>query len=155
MSAMAMTVAPAVHGSTRTAVRLEAARLEAVRQVRVLPARVGPARVGPARVRHTEPGTPPAPLRLTVRGRAVVWLLGCALAAGVGGAAASAQADGPIGATEVRRVVVAPGDTLWQIAAGVAAPHEDVRDVVLQLIALNELPSGGLQAGQTIVVPVG
>lgn len=97
----------------------------------------------------------PAPLRLTPRGRAVVWLLGIALAAGVGGAAASAHADGPVAATEVRRVVVESGDTLWAIAADVAAPDEDVRDVVLSLIALNELPSGGLQAGQTIVVPVG
>ena len=50
--------------------------------------------------------------------------------------------------------MVAPGDTLWGIAAGVAAPGEDVRDVVLELISLNRLPSGGLQAGQTIVVPV-
>ncbi|QWC17431.1 LysM peptidoglycan-binding domain-containing protein [Cellulomonas dongxiuzhuiae] len=97
----------------------------------------------------------PAPLRLTRRGRAVVWCLGIALAAGVGGAAASAQADGPVAATEVRRVVVAPGDTLWDIAADAASPGQDVRDVVLRLIALNELPSGGLRAGQTIVVPVG
>ncbi|UUI73320.1 LysM peptidoglycan-binding domain-containing protein [Cellulomonas xiejunii] len=97
----------------------------------------------------------PAPLRLTRRGRAVVWVLGIALAGGVGGAAASAQADGPVAATEVRRVEVAPGQTLWGIAADVAAPGEDVRDVVLELMALNELPSAGLQAGQRIVVPVG
>lgn len=95
------------------------------------------------------------PLRLTRRGRVVVWALGVALATGVGGAALTAQADGPVSqALEVQRVVVAPGDTLWGIAAGVAAPGEDVRDVVLELISLNRLPSGGLQAGQTIVVPV-
>ncbi|MBF0689650.1 MAG: LysM peptidoglycan-binding domain-containing protein [Cellulomonas sp.] len=103
--------------------------------------------------RRSEPS--PAPLRLTRRGRAVVWLLGIALAGGVGGAAASAQADGPVAATEVRRVEVAPGQTLWGIAEDVAAPGEDVRDVVLQLMALNDLPSAGLQAGQRIVVPVG
>ncbi|MCC2322028.1 LysM peptidoglycan-binding domain-containing protein [Cellulomonas xiejunii] len=84
-----------------------------------------------------------------------MWVLGIALAGGVGGAAASAQADGPVAATEVRRVEVAPGQTLWGIAADVAAPGEDVRDVVLELMALNELPSAGLQAGQRIVVPVG
>ncbi|MFD2771713.1 LysM peptidoglycan-binding domain-containing protein [Cellulomonas phragmiteti] len=94
-------------------------------------------------------------LRLTRRGRVVVWLLALSLAAGVGGAAASAQADGPAAGTEVRRVLVAPGDTLWGIAADAAAPGEDVRDVVLELMALNELSSGGLQAGQTVVVPAG
>ncbi|MFS0705195.1 LysM peptidoglycan-binding domain-containing protein [Cellulomonas sp. 179-A 9B4 NHS] len=95
------------------------------------------------------------PLRLTARGRAVVWGLAVALATGVGGAAVSAQADGPRAATEVQRVVVAPGQTLWGLAAEVAAPGEDVRDVVLRLMELNELPAGGLQAGQTVVVPVG
>ena len=94
-------------------------------------------------------------LRLTRRGRVVVWLLGLGLAAGVGGAAASAWAGGPAQATEVRRVLVAPGDTLWGIAAEVAAPGEDVRDVVLDLMSLNRLSSGGLQAGQEIIVPVG
>ena len=51
--------------------------------------------------------------------------------------------------------MVQPGDTLWAIAAEVAAPGEDVRDVVLMLMRMNELPSGGLAAGQTIVVPAG
>lgn len=93
-------------------------------------------------------------LRLTHRGRVVAWLLGAALAAGVGGAALSAQADGPSSALEVQRVVVGPGDTLWAIAADAAAPGEDVRDVVLDLMALNRLPSGGVEVGQTVVVPV-
>ncbi|QCB93915.1 LysM peptidoglycan-binding domain-containing protein [Cellulomonas shaoxiangyii] len=96
-----------------------------------------------------------APLRLTARGRLVVWLLALtlAVASGVGGAALSARADGPRGGTEVERVVVAPGETLWGLAAAVAGPGDDVRDVVLQLMELNELPAGGLQAGQTVVVP--
>ncbi len=93
-------------------------------------------------------------LRLTRRGRAVVWALAAALTMAVGGAGASAWADGPSAALQVREVVVAPGDTLWGIAAGAAAPGEDVRDVVLELMALNSLSSGGLQAGQTVVVPV-
>jgi hypothetical protein len=97
----------------------------------------------------------PAPLRLTRRGRVVVGVLGLALAAGAGGATLSAHADGPSVGTEVERLVVQPGDTLWAIAAEVAAPGEDVRDVVLMLMRMNELPSGGLAAGQTIVVPAG
>lgn len=93
------------------------------------------------------------PLRLTRRGRVVVWLLAVGLALGIGGTARSAVAEGPLGATEVERVVVAPGDTLWGLAADVAAPGEDVRDVVLRLIELNALPGGELQVGQTVVVP--
>lgn len=96
-----------------------------------------------------------APLRLTTRGRVVVWGLALLLAAGAGGAAVSAHADGPRSAMEVERVVVAPGQTLWGIASEVAAPGEDVRDVVLRLQRLNELPSAGLTAGQTLVAPVG
>ncbi len=135
----------------------------AVRPIRAVRAS-GPARTAPRPAVVRTPGRPAvrrshaadeAPLRLTSRGRLVVWSLGLALALGVGGAAASAQADGPVAAPEVQRVVVEPGQTLWAIAAGVAAPGEDVRDVVLQLMRLNDLPSGGLLAGQTIVVPVG
>lgn len=108
-----------------------------------------------ARVRRAVATGGSGQLRLTRRGRVVVWLLGVALATGLGGVAASASADGPARGTEVRRVVVEPGQTLWGIAAEVAAPGEDVRDVVLGLMRLNRLPSGGLQAGQEIVVPVG
>ena len=108
-----------------------------------------------ARARRTE-ATPPVagPLRLTARGRLVVWRLGVVLAVALGGATASAQADGPSPATEVERVVVAPGQTMWGIAAAIARPGEDVRDVVQELVTLNELSTAGLMAGQTIVVPV-
>lgn len=92
-------------------------------------------------------------LRLTRRGRAAVWALGLLLVAGVGGAAWSAQADGTAGGVVVVRHVVEPGETLWAIADRAAAEGEDVRDVVLELMRLNDLPSGDLLAGQTIVVP--
>lgn len=164
----AMTIAPTLRraGHRRAAAQRAAARRAAgpVAPLRAVPALPGPVAGGPVPVRAAAPGraVPVAgprrevtagPLRLTRRGRVVMWSLGVLLASGVGGAAMSAQADGPTAAAEVRRVVVAPGDTLWGIAAGVAAPGEDVRDVVLQLMTLNELPSGGLLAGQTIVVP--
>lgn len=50
-------------------------------------------------------------------------------------------------------VVVDPGDTLWQIA-GEHAPERDPRAVVADIVTLNELPSAGVQAGQTLLVPV-
>ncbi|WP_242635673.1 MULTISPECIES: LysM peptidoglycan-binding domain-containing protein [Cellulomonas] len=105
-----------------------------------------------ASTRAARPTGPSSTLHLTRRGRLVVWTVAALVALGVGGAA-GAWADGPAAAPEVRRVVVAPGDTLWGIAAEAASPGEDVRDVVLELMALNELPSGGVQAGQTVVVP--
>lgn len=94
-----------------------------------------------------------AHLRLTSRGRAVVWILAATVVALVTLLASQASADGPVAAQEVARHVVQPGETLWQIAQSVAAPSQDVRDVVVDLVVLNELPDAGLMAGQVIVVP--
>ena len=94
-----------------------------------------------------------AHLRLTARGRAVLWLLAVVAVAFVTLIASQASADGPVAAQEVVRHVVQPGETLWQIAESVAAPSQDVRDVVVDLVRLNELPEAGLMAGQVIVVP--
>lgn len=95
-----------------------------------------------------------APLRLTARGRVVVVVLGLLLAIGVSTIAARASADGPTSsAVEVTRHVVLEGETMWALAQQVAAPGEDVRDVVLELVRLNDLPSAGLMAGQEILLP--
>jgi len=104
------------------------------------------------------PAARPAPsagahLRLTTRGRVVLWVLAAAVVALVSLLGSRAAADGPVGAQEVVRHVVQPGETMWQIAAGVAGPSDDVRDVVVDLVRLNELPDSGLMAGQVIVVP--
>lgn len=93
------------------------------------------------------------PLRLTARGRVVVWALAVAVAGGVGLSAQSAGADAPGAATPVQTHVVGAGETLWGIAATVAAPGEDLRDVVDELVELNGLGDAGLQAGQQILVP--
>ncbi len=52
------------------------------------------------------------------------------------------------------QVVVAPGDTLWQLAEE-HAPGRDPRSVVADVVALNDLGSTGVQAGTTLLVPVG
>jgi nucleoid-associated protein YgaU len=93
-------------------------------------------------------------LHLTVRGRAVLVLLALlVVVAGVMGG--RAVADGPEQATEVTTHSVQAGETLWEIAADVAAPGEDVRDVVLSLQELNGLADGSLQAGQVLLLPAG
>ncbi|NHT18334.1 LysM peptidoglycan-binding domain-containing protein [Cellulomonas sp. IC4_254] len=91
---------------------------------------------------------------MTRRGRVVVALLGLAVVLGglVGG---RAVADGPEQATEVTTHAVQSGETLWQIAASVAGPGEDVRDVVLDLQQLNGLSDASLQAGQVLLLPAG
>jgi len=96
----------------------------------------------------------PARLHLTRRGRLVLVLLALlVVVAGVMGG--RAVADGPVQAREVTTHAVMSGETLWQIAAGVAAPGEDVRDVVLMLQELNDLPDASLRAGQVLLLPAG
>lgn len=50
-------------------------------------------------------------------------------------------------------VTVLQGDSLWSIAAA-ADPTRDVRHVVREIIALNDLGTGVLQAGQRLYVPI-
>lgn len=108
----------------------------------------------PSRTRSVREEVAPGPLRLTTRGRVVVVLLGLLLSLAVSLVASRAVADAPVsGAVEVTRHVVLEGETLWALADDVARPGEDVRDVVLELVRLNELPSAGLMAGQTIILP--
>jgi LysM repeat protein len=104
-------------------------------------------------VRLTPSSARTSRLRLTRRGRAVVAF--CAGAIAVGGvlSAQSAVAGGPEGAVPVRAHVVQPGDTVWQIAAGVAGTDQDVRDVVARIEHLNGIDGGALQIGQRLVVP--
>jgi hypothetical protein len=52
-------------------------------------------------------------------------------------------------ATAPAEIVVAPGETLWSIAERVA-PERDPRGVVDQIRRINQLPSGEVQAGQTL-----
>jgi len=99
--------------------------------------------------------SPASHLRLTTRGRVVLWVLAAAVLALVTLLGSRAAADGPVAAQEVVRHVVQPGETMWQIAETVAGPSDDVRDVVVDLVRLNELPDSGLMAGQVIVVPAG
>jgi hypothetical protein len=41
----------------------------------------------------------------------------------------------------------------WQYASQIAGPGDDVRDIVAELIELNELDGASLRVGQTIVIP--
>ena len=94
-------------------------------------------------------------VRLTRRGRVVVVIaaLLVAFAIGVFVTAAGSVATQQPGTAEPTKIVqVGAGDTLWDIAADLAADG-DVRSVMEEIKQLNALDSGVLQAGQRLVVP--
>ena len=107
-------------------------------------------RVAPPAAR---PGTP---LRLTSRGRVVLFVVAVLavlmLAVTFGSSTTATSGSGTPSATHA--VTVKPGQTLWQIAIA-ANPNGDVRQTVDQIMELNSLASaGGLQMGREIAVPI-
>ena len=52
-----------------------------------------------------------------------------------------------------RRVVVAPGDSLWSIATRLSGPREDPRPLVDAIAALNHVRHGHVVPGQSLLVP--
>lgn len=94
-----------------------------------------------------------APLRLTTRGRAVLVALAFVLAAAVGvGAGLAFPVQEPM-PEQVQSVTVAPGESLWTVAEGVAADGQDVRIVIDQIMELNSLSAATVHAGQELTVP--
>jgi hypothetical protein len=93
-------------------------------------------------------------VRLTRRGRLVVFLFSLVLAFAIGiMVAAGSVATGEPGTAEPTRVVtVGTGDTLWAIASDLA-DDGDVRAMMAKIERLNALESGMLSAGQRLVVP--
>jgi hypothetical protein len=101
--------------------------------------------------------TPRVRLHLTRRGRIVVSTLAAlpliaALAAFAvfGGGAAIAGADSaPV---DFSYVTVHSGQSLWSIASGLDA-SADTRDVIADIVSLNQLPSSEVQPGQRLAIP--
>jgi hypothetical protein len=93
-------------------------------------------------------------LRLTRRGRLVVFLLGLVVLLGIGLAlAAGSVATSEPGTAEPTTVItVGTGDTLWDIASDVADDGQ-VRDMMTRIERLNALDSTSLAAGQQLRIP--
>lgn len=95
-------------------------------------------------------------VRLTRRGRLVVFLIAClavgAIALWLAAGSAATHGAGDAGAVTV--VTVAPGETLWDIASDVAASgDEDVRGAMERIQDLNTLDGSVVYAGQQLRVP--
>lgn len=71
------------------------------------------------------------------------------LALNGGGAVASDSAA----SVSFTHVTVQAGQSLWQLA-GKIAPSADPRDVVSDIVHLNQLPSAVVQPGQSIAIPL-
>jgi nucleoid-associated protein YgaU len=96
----------------------------------------------------------PSPVRLTRRGRLVVFGASLAAMLGLGFVAATGSLanDRP---EPTRVVTVQPGQTLWDIASRAAdrTGSGDVRSMMSHLEAVNHLDTTTVQVGQTLRVP--
>ncbi|MDO5864139.1 MULTISPECIES: LysM peptidoglycan-binding domain-containing protein [Paenarthrobacter] len=104
----------------------------------------------------------PARIRLTRRGRMVFFgipamLLVAAflsLAGFLNSPAKASDSQAQLQPPVAVSVTVQPGQSLWGIA-GAAAPERDPRDVIAEIIELNDLRGGRIQPGQQLLVPAG
>ena len=95
-------------------------------------------------------------LHLTKRGRAVFTVLAAVplviaaffLATNGGSATATNQ----VSSVAFDYVTVHAGQTLWGLA-GEIAPSADPRDVVADIVQLNQLDNANVQAGQRLAIP--
>jgi hypothetical protein len=95
-------------------------------------------------------------VRLTRRGRLVVFAVGVLLAFALGvWLAAGSVATHEAGVEQVEIVKVAPGETLWDIAADAVATTGDgsVGEMVDRIQEMNSLDSSMVLAGQELRVP--
>ena len=99
-----------------------------------------------------------SPIKLTRRGRLVLStvsfgaMLAISLVSLFGIATASAKASNEASNSSTTQIVVAPGETLWTIAARVN-PEIDPRAVIEDIKALNVINGSEVYAGQVLLVP--
>jgi LysM repeat protein len=106
-----------------------------------------------------QPGRPPR-LRLTRRGRIVLIGLPLVLLAALllsltgllNSPAKAADTASGLSVTETVSVTVQPGESLWAIA-GTVDPTRDPRDVIADIVQLNDLENGKVMPGQQLFVP--
>lgn len=91
-------------------------------------------------------------VRLTRRGRVVLFALCLVLTGLVAALAASASRAGPFETDEPEVAVVLPGDTLWSVAAR-HVPSDDPYGVIEEIRRLNDLTGHTVHPGQELILP--
>jgi LysM repeat protein len=99
----------------------------------------------------------PTRLRLTRRGRRVIAVLvalpiviaAFAFALNGGGAVATAESS----TNTFSYITVQSGESLWQLAQAIA-PTADPRDVIAEIVSLNQI-QGDIHPGQRLAIPAG
>ena len=105
---------------------------------------------------HVSQGFTTPRLRLTKRGRGVLTFLAAtplviaAFVFALNGGGATASLDGS--SVPFEYVTVQSGQSLWQLAEEIA-PRSDPRDVIAQLVQLNQLETADVYAGQELAIP--
>ena len=106
---------------------------------------------------HSVPSGSASPrLRITQRGRSLLVavvaapLVIAAMVFALNGGEATASLGGPD--LPFQYVTVSSGETLWQLA-GELAPTADPRQVIDQIVQLNQLTSSDVFAGQELAIP--
>lgn len=103
----------------------------------------------------------PTRLRITRRGRLVLAtlvvspLLALGAVAGVNATSAiatSAGAGSSASVVDFEYVTISAGESLWQVAERIA-PASDPRDVIADIVSLNQLSSSSVEAGQRVAIP--
>jgi multidrug efflux pump subunit AcrA (membrane-fusion protein) len=99
-----------------------------------------------------------SPIKLTRRGRLVLSTVSFGIMLAIsafslfGIATSSAKASNETSNSVTTQIVVAPGETLWTIAARVN-PEIDPRAVIEDIKALNVIEGSQVYAGQVLIVP--
>lgn len=115
----------------------------------------------PSGVRSSGATAASARLRITRRGRLVLTtlvvspLLALGVVAGVNATSAIATSVGAGSSAAVvdfEYVTINAGESLWQVAERIA-PASDPRDVVADIVSLNQLTSSSVEAGQRVAIP--
>jgi nucleoid-associated protein YgaU len=86
------------------------------------------------------------------RRRLVALAVLVALAAAALGVISASRSEASVD-TAVRTVVVAPGDTLWDIAQGLVGPGESTHVLVAEIAARNGVDAASLRPGSVLEVP--
>ncbi|MBX3091571.1 MAG: LysM peptidoglycan-binding domain-containing protein [Cryobacterium sp.] len=109
------------------------------------------------RLRYGVARAPQPRLRLTRRGRAVLsvlvagFVLVLALALSLNGGMATATSE--LSSGSFHYVTVEAGQSLWQLAETIA-PGADPRDVISDIVHLNQLQSSVVHPGERLAIPL-